>query len=269
MVSKNDFKELFGPYYLLNAVLSISFLIMKTFGPICTVLFPPDDLQCELNMRQSEIMFFMLFVIVMRARKTGSTSMLSYFSSGFMYAKAANVILWFNADPRFGLIYLVLVILSSMLLPEPSYSGPENVVYFRGVNLDDEIQRDKRIVWVIAFYTVWSPSCVNFAPTFAKLSAKYTLSNLKFGKIDVGRFPDVAAKYQINDTSFSRQLPTVILFKNGEESCRRPAINSKGKIEKFFFTEDNIQAAFDFNNIYKECASNPIKEKKEKRVKSE
>ena len=36
-----------------------------------------------------------------------------------------------------------------------------------------------------------------------------------------------------------------------------------------FTLQDNIQAAFDFNNIYKECASNPIKEKKEKRVKSE
>ena len=57
----------------------------------------------------------MLFVVVMRARKTGSTSMLSYFSSGFMYAKAANVILWFNADPRFGLIYLVLIICKYLL----------------------------------------------------------------------------------------------------------------------------------------------------------
>ena len=153
-----------------------------------------------------------------------------------------------------------------MLFPEPSYSGPENVVYFRGVNLDDEIQRDKRIVWVIAFYTVWSPSCVNFAPTFAKLSSKYfnlnqffkkewfnstlllrySLDNLKFGKIDVGRFPDVAAKYRINDTSFSRQLPTVILFKNGEEFCRRPAVNSKGNIEKFFFTEVSYLSTFLF-----------------------
>ena len=66
---------------------------------------------------------------------------------------------------------------------------------------------------------------------------RYSLANLKFGKIDVGRFPEVAAKYYINDTSFSRQLPTVILFKNGEEFCRRPSVNSKGKIEKFIFTE--------------------------------
>ena len=60
-----------------------------------------------------------------------------------------------------------------MLLPEPSYSGPENVVYFRGTSLEDEINRDKRIMWLVTFYTVWSPSCVNFAPIFSKLSAEW------------------------------------------------------------------------------------------------
>ena len=59
-----------------------------------------------------------------------------------------------------------------MVIPEPSYSGPEKIVYFRATSLEDEIARDKRITWVIAFYTVWSPSCVNFAPIFSKLSAE-------------------------------------------------------------------------------------------------
>ena len=59
-----------------------------------------------------------------------------------------------------------------MVLPESSYSGPENVIYFRGASLEEELKRDKKTTWIVAFYTVWSPSCVNFAPTFAKLSAK-------------------------------------------------------------------------------------------------
>lgn len=63
-------------------------------------------------------------------------------------------------------------VVQAMLFPEPSYSGPENIVYFRGVNFEDELQRDKRVVWIVAFYTVWSPSCVNFASVFAKLSAE-------------------------------------------------------------------------------------------------
>jgi len=220
-------------------------------------------------MRESEILFFLLFVIVMRARKTGSTTMLMYLASGFTYAKIANLILWINTDPRFGGIFLILFIIQAMLLPEPSYSGPENVVYFRGTSLEDEINRDKRIMWLVTFYTVWSPSCVNFAPIFSKLSAEYSLDNLKFGKIDVGRFPEVSKKYYVNDSSFSRQLPTVILFKNGVEEMRCPSFDSKGQLTKFIFTEDNVKAAFDLNNLYTTCKSNPLKEKREKRAKEE
>ena len=35
----------------------------------------------------------------------------SYISSGFVYAKGANLILFFRADPRMGLVYLVVFIL--------------------------------------------------------------------------------------------------------------------------------------------------------------
>jgi thiol-disulfide isomerase/thioredoxin len=57
------------------------------------------------------------------------------------------------------------------------------LVYFRANGLDEELQRDPRVVWLVAFFAPWSPSCINFTPIFAKLSAKYNLPNLKFGKI--------------------------------------------------------------------------------------
>jgi len=45
-----DLKQLIKPYYLVNAILSISFLVMKTVSPICLYMFPPSESQCELNM---------------------------------------------------------------------------------------------------------------------------------------------------------------------------------------------------------------------------
>lgn len=66
---------------------------------------------------------------------------------------------------------------------------------------------------------------------------RYALDNFKFGKVDIGRYPELAKKYYIDDSSFSRQLPTVIVFKNGEESARRPAIDSTGRLQKFIFNE--------------------------------
>jgi thiol-disulfide isomerase/thioredoxin len=161
---------------------------------------------------------------------------------------------------KFGIGYGVIFVLGALLLPEPTYTGPENVVYFREPNsLDEELERDKRVVWLVTFYTTWNPACVNFAPIFAQLSNEYKLDNLRFGKVDIGRLPDIGKKYHVSDSSLSRQLPTIILFKNAKEVCRRPYADTKGKLVKFFFSEDNIKAAFDLNNNYKECKENPIK----------
>lgn len=186
--------------------------------------------------------------------------MINYLTSSFLYTKAANLILWFYSDAKLGIAYGVIFILGSLLLPEPTYTGPENVIYFRQPNsLDEELERDKRVVWVVAFYTTWNPTCVNFAPIFSQISNEYKLENLKFGKVDIGRLPEIGNKYHVSDSSLSRQLPTVILFKNAKEVTRRPFADSKGKLVKFFFSEDNTKAAFDLNNVYKECKENPIK----------
>ena len=85
---------------------------------------------------------------------------------------------------------------------------------------------------------------------------------LKFcfsGKIDVGRYPEVAEKYHINTSPLTRQLPTMILFQDGKETGRVPAIIS-GQIQKFVFREEEIISTFDLNNIYSEL-------KKDKRFK--
>ena len=138
---------------------------------------------CELDMRETEILFFLAVVIMIRSRKTGNISMVAYLSSGFMYAKCANMILFFMSDPRLGLIYTLIFLLQGMMLPEPTYKGPENIVYFRGNSLSEELNRDKNVVWMVTFYAAWSPACIDFTNIFAKLSNDYGLPNLKFGKV--------------------------------------------------------------------------------------
>lgn len=152
------------------------------------------------------------------------------------------------------------------MLPEPTYSGPDNVIYFRGLNgLEEELKHTNR-VWLVAFYTVWNPACVNFAPIFAQLSNEYYLDNLRFGKIDIGRYPDAGKKYHVSDSSMSKQLPTLIMFKDGKEYVRRPIGDSKGKLIRFLFSQENIIAAFDLKNLY-EHYKNHVNNKKH--IKSE
>jgi len=178
---KGELRQLFHPYYIVNLLLAFSFLFLKLTKPFCEILFKsgPSSDGCELDMRENEIMFFLLVVIMIRSRKTGSVTMVAYLSSGFMYAKCANLILFFMADPRLGLVYSLLFLLQGLLLPEPTYKGPEKVTYFSEVSLSEQLSQDTRVVWMVTFYAAWSPACINFAHVFSKLSAEYNLPNLR------------------------------------------------------------------------------------------
>ena len=82
---------------------------------------------------------------------------------------------------------------------------------------------------------------------------RYHLDNLKFGKVDLARFPEVGADFRISDSAFSKQLPTVILFKEGKPVMFRPNWDSSGKLLKFHMNLDNIVTTFGLNDVYREC----------------
>ncbi|XP_063371358.1 thioredoxin-related transmembrane protein 2 homolog [Cydia amplana] len=268
MSFKKDLRQLLKPYYWVNILLSISYVTAKRTSVICNFLFP--DVDCELDSRETEILFFLIIVVMLRTRKAGSVTMVNYLSSSFVYTKIANLILWLYADVRYGLPFGALLILTALLIPEPTYTGPEHLTYFRGVSTLDEELRHKGNTWLVCLYAAWHPACVNFAPVFAELSASYSLENLKFGKMDIGRYPEAAAKYRIQDGPSSRQLPTVLLLTEGAESLRRPHPDTQGKLQKFLFSKDNVKAAFDLDALYQQCkeklATKPKDKTKDKKT---
>ena len=65
------------------------------------------------------------------------------------------------------------------------------------------------------------------------MSNKYTTPMLKFAEVNVALLKDLAKKYDINTSTLSRQLPSLILFENGQEQLRFPPIDEKsGKVTK-------------------------------------
>jgi len=189
---------------------------------------------------------------MVRARKHGSMNVVSYLNNSFMYCKVANTVLWFSAWKPYGFAFAFFFLLQAFLLPEPLYSGPEKIIYFRDESLFKAEVEKKGTSWLIEFYTTWNPACVNFAPVFSELSSKYGLPNFQFGKVDVGRFPALGHDFGISDSAFSKQLPTLILFKNGTPNMMRPTADSKGKLIKFHMNMETIVTEFDLNNLHNE-----------------
>lgn len=256
LVSTRDLKKIIHVHYIINLFLAISYILFKSLRPFCDLLFK----SCTLDYEECEILFFVAVIIVSRTRKQGAVNFLPYISTACMLAKIGNVILFFFADPFYGILYVVLCLLHLLLCPEPSYQGPDNIIYFTGEDLEEELKKKSSTVWLIELFAAWNPACVDFASTFAEISANFGLDNLKFGKVDLTRSPETAAKYKINTSPLSKQIPTLILFKNGEE-MKRPLVTSNGKLIPFALNYDNVVNTFELHSIYQECKQELAKQK--------
>ena len=94
-----EVKILFHPYYWINIILCLSFVFLRMVSPFCQFLFGPAPDACELDMRENEILFFLLIIIMVKARKSGATHAAStYLASGFIYAKVCTCVLTFKPD---------------------------------------------------------------------------------------------------------------------------------------------------------------------------
>ncbi|XP_043540538.1 thioredoxin-related transmembrane protein 2-like [Chiloscyllium plagiosum] len=89
-----------------------------------------------------------------------------------MFSKVANLILFFRLDIRMGLLYLTLCVVFLMICKPPLYMGPEYITYFNDKTIDEELQKDKRVIWLVEFFANWSPECQSLAPVYADLSLK-------------------------------------------------------------------------------------------------
>lgn len=241
------------PYYLLSALLSASFLLIRKVPPVCTALPTQreDGNPCDFDWREVEILMFLSAIVMMKNRR--SITIEQHIGNIFMFSKVANTILFFRLDIRMGLLYVTLCLVFLMTCKPPLYLGPEHIKYFSDKTIEEEIQSDRRVTWIVEYFANWSSECQSFAPIYAELSLKYNCAGLKFGKVDIGRYPDVSTRYNVSPSPLSKQLPTIILFQGGKEVLRRPQVDKKGRAVSWSFTQENVIREFNLNELYQKA----------------
>lgn len=76
---------------------------------------------------------------------------------------------------------------------------------------------------LVDFWAVWCAPCKMLAPTVEAVASDYP-EKLKVAKLNVDDSPSTAAKYGI------KGIPTLILYKNGQEKERIVGVTSKESI---------------------------------------
>uniref|UniRef100_A0AC35FKT9 Thioredoxin domain-containing protein n=1 Tax=Panagrolaimus sp. PS1159 TaxID=55785 RepID=A0AC35FKT9_9BILA len=242
----SELKLLCNFHHFMNILLSVSYIVSKLTPGICEKIHG----DCSFDTREHEVLVFLGVIIVWKNRK--AINWIDYLSKIYLFTKCANIFLFGRMDPLYGIVYALLCLVTMVFCPEPIPEESDRVIYFHDGRLQDELDRDKRVVWIVAYFASWSPECRHLIPVFSKLSERYTLPNLRFGKLDVTRFPKAAEHFRINNHPASRQLPTIALFREGEQVMRRPTVANKRAVP-FTFTEENIILEFNLNNLHEEC----------------
>jgi thioredoxin 1 len=101
-----------------------------------------------------------------------------------------------------------------------------NEVEITTENFEDEIMRSDVPV-LVDFWAEWCMPCKMIAPLLDELAGDYA-GKLKIGKLDVDSQGELAMKFSV------QSIPTLILFKNGEEVGRKVGAVPKPAIEELF-----------------------------------
>ncbi|KAG7235862.1 hypothetical protein INR49_002059 [Caranx melampygus] len=157
------YKWLLKPYYVASLFMSVAFLAVRKTPGICDHLATQreDGNSCDFDWREVEILMFLSAIVMMKNRRAITVE--QHVGNIILFSKVANVILFFRLDVRMGLLYLTLCIVFLMTCKPPLYMGPEYIKYFSDKTIDDELERDGRVTWIVEFFANWSPECQSFA----------------------------------------------------------------------------------------------------------
>jgi thioredoxin 1 len=93
--------------------------------------------------------------------------------------------------------------------------------HFTDSNFEETIKKNKLVF--VDFWANWCGPCRALAPTIQELAKEHN-GKVLIGKLDVDENPATAEKFQV----FS--IPTMIVFKNGQEAERLVGLCPKNKI---------------------------------------
>lgn len=88
-------------------------------------------------------------------------------------------------------------------------------------NFQEEVLNCEKTV-LVDFWAPWCGPCCNLAPTIDEIAEERT--DIKVGKINIDDNKDLARQYKV------MAIPTILVFKNGEEAARIVGPDTKDEI---------------------------------------
>ncbi|POM81381.1 membrane protein [Phytophthora palmivora] len=240
-----------APYYVCNAVALLMYVPIR-YKQNSEVLQERENF---LNLPlEQEIFLLALGSWLLNYRKKATID--GVISLFFMYGKLAVLASLYYLDMTLFGWYAVFCLVLFAAVGQPKYEGPANITDLDPATVEKLVKKSSGSKkkgppnsWLIFYYADWSDSCIEHEPMLADLSMIYSSSSLRFGRVDVNKWSDLAGGNRINVSTSSWQLPTLILFQDGKEAMRLPPIDDNGKVTKTVLDRAGIVAVFKLQEL--------------------
>ena len=100
-----------------------------------------------------------------------------------------------------------------------------NITHVTDQSFEADVLKSGETV-LVDYWAEWCGPCKMIAPVLEEIAGAYA-GKIKIAKMDVDANQEVPAKYGI------RGIPTLILFKNGEEVAKKVGAMSKSQLTAF------------------------------------
>jgi thiol-disulfide isomerase/thioredoxin len=99
---------------------------------------------------------------------------------------------------------------------------------------------------LVMYHASWNPTCDFLQPVFGELSSRYTTPLLRFGSVDLDRFPQAAELATVDTGATACQVPSFVLYNSeGREVKRLPPVSATGTATRTKIDREGLLAYFD------------------------
>jgi thioredoxin 1 len=124
----------------------------------------------------------------------------------------------------FLIFFLFIALAAYLVFKNGKEKGPpvviEDSLKIKNLNEHNFDHQIKRGVILVEFWAPWCISCKMTAPVLSELAEEVT-GNASIGKLNIDQQQSVSLRYGV------RKIPTMLLFKNGEEVKRFSGFQTK------------------------------------------